>query len=360
MTTPIRTFTPEEILTGNRSTRFYLDILDATDAPLMRLDGVTGGKLDWVSNAMIKGGGDLTVIDVDQTINWLTARLRPVMVIDGLPIQPLGVFLPSEAPESWGNGRSWAVKLLDKTTILDQDKVAETYALASGTVVTTAVIALIASSGITNYAVTASVKTLAGSLVWSAGTGKLRIINDLLDAINYFSLYANFDGQMVAEPYTVPAQRPLRYQFVDGPSAIYEPGFTMDVDIWNIPNRVTLIGVGDGVTAALTSTIDNTDPLSPYSIANRGRVIGVTETGVEAADQTTLDSLARTRLIELTSPTSGVEISHAPVPGLAVNQAVKFRRTPAGIDATHTVSKTTITLKGDALAITTLRKVANI
>lgn len=357
---PVRVFTAAEILTGNRSTRFYLDILDSNDSPIGRLDGVTDGKLDWLSTAVVKGAGQISVTDVDQEINWLTARLKPWMLIEGLPAQPLGIFLASEAPESWNAGRSWSVKLLDKTTILDQDTVNATYGLASGTVATTAIIALIESAGITNHAVTASAKTLDGDLVWSVGTSKLRIINDLLDLINYFSLFANFEGQVVAQPYIVPANRPLFYEFIDGSSSIYEPSFNRDNDIWSVPNRVTLIGVGDGTTAALTSTIDNTDPLSPYSIANRGRVIGHTESGIEAVDQTALDTLAQKRLIELTSPTAGVEIAHAPVPGLAVNQAAQFRRTLAGIDARHVVFKTAITLKGDALALTTLREVVDL
>lgn len=357
---PVRVLTPTEILEGNRSTSFYFDLLDQTDAPIGRLDGVTGGKLDWLATAVIKGGGQIAVVDIAQDIDWLTARLKPYMVIEGLPPQPLGVYLAAEAPETWDSGRSWGVKLLDKTTILDQDTVSATYGLAAGTVVTTAIIALIESAGITNHAVTASVKTLDGDLVWSVGTSKIRIINDLLDLINYFSLFANFEGQMVAQPYIVPANRPLFYEFIDGSTSIYSPQFAKDADIFGIPNRVTLIGVGDAATAALTSTIDNADPLSPYSIANRGRVIGHTESGIEAADQTALDSLARKRLIELTSPTFGVEISHAPIPGLAVNQAAQFRRVLAGIDARHVVFKTAITLKGEALAVTTLRQVVDL
>lgn len=357
---PIRTFTPEEILTGSRSTKYYLDILDANDGPLIRLDGVTDGKLDWVANAAVKGGGDLTVRDVNQTIDWLNVRLRPVMAIDGLPEQPLGVFLVSEAPESWENGRSWAVKLLDKTTILDQSITTATTAYGVGTVVTTTIAAILDSIGATNYQITPSAATLSGALTWQAGTSRLRIINDLLSVINYFSLYANFDGQFVAEPYTLPANRPIVYEFVDGANAIYEPSFTRDYDIWKIPNRVVVVGQGDGTTAALTSSIDNTDPNSPYSIANRGRVIGYTEEGVEAADQTTLDAYARRRLVELTTPTAGVEIRHAPVPGLTVNQTVRFRRIPANIDARHTISKTEIALKGQALAVSTLRQVVDL
>jgi hypothetical protein len=357
---PIRILTPQEILVGSRNTRFYVDVLDQNDSPLARLDGVTDGELDWLSNATVKGGGDLTVKDVEQTIDWLSARLRPYMVIEGLPVQPLGVWLPAEAPESWANGRSWAIKLLDKSTILDQDSVAQTYALAAGSVVTNEIVTLIQSAGITNHAITASVAVLDGDLVWSAGTSKLRIINDLLDLINYFSLYSNFEGQMVGSPYVLPANRPIAYEFIDGPESIYEPNFARDADIWSIPNRVTLVGVGDGTTAALTSTADNVDPLSPYSQPRRGRVIGRTETGIEAVDQAALDAAAKTRLIELTSPTAGVEISHSPVPGLYINQAAKFRRQPAGIDARHVVSRTHLKLTGKALAVSTLREVVDL
>lgn len=360
MTMPIRTFTPEEILTGHRNTKYYLDILDANEAPLTRLDGVVDGKLDWVANAAVKGGGELTVRDVNQNVNWLTVRLRPVMAIEGLPEQPLGIFLVSEAPESWENGRSWAVKLLDKTTILDQDVITETYGVAAGTFVTTAITTILSGAGIGNYNVTASAATLPGAQTWPPGTSKLRIINDLLSIVGYFSLYSNFDGQLVAEPYVLPAYRPVVYEFLDGANAIYEPSFTRDYDIWKIPNRVVVTGQGDGTTAALSSSIDNTDPDSPYSIANRGRVVGYTEEGVEAADQATLDAYARRRLVELTTPTAGVEIRHAPVPGLTVNQTVRFRRVPADIDARHTVSKTEIALQGNALAVSTLREVVDL
>lgn len=358
--TPVRILTQQEILTGNRNTKFYLDVLDSDDAPQARLDGVTDGKLDWVANAVVKGAGELTVIDVDQGINWLTVHLRPVMLIEGLPAQPLGVFLVSEAPENWGNGRSWSIKMLDKSTILDQDTVLETYALDTGTIVTTAIRSLIESAGITNHAITSSTATIPAPLVWNAGTSKLRIINDLLALINYFSLFSNFNGQMVGNPYILPAKRPLSYEFIDGSQSIYESRFNRDNDIWSIPNRVTVVGVGSGTTAALTSTKDNNDVSSPYSIVNRGRVIGHTETGVEAATQAILDAYAQRRLVELTSPTASVEISHSPVPGLAINQAARFRRQPAGIDARHVVSKTSITLKGNALATSTLREVVDL
>lgn len=358
--TPTRVFTQAEILTGSRNTRYYLDLLDGSDSFVRRLDGTVSGKLEWLVNRQVKGAGDITLRDVSQPIDWLTARVRPVMVIDGLPEQRLGVFLAAEAPDGWDNGRSWAVKLLDKTTILDQDIITTTYSVDAGTVVTTTIISIITGAGIANYAITPSAATLPGAMAWQAGTSKLRIINDLLKVIGYFALYANFDGALVGEPYTLPASRPILYELIDGDTSVYDPNFTRDVDIWTIPNRVVIVGQGDGTTAALTSSIDNTSASSPYSIANRGRVIGYTESGVEADSQATLDAYARRILVEKTTPTSSVQISHSPLPGVSVNNAVRFRRVPAGIDARHTVLRTTITLDGTQLATSELREVVDL
>lgn len=357
--TPTRVFTEEEILTGNRNTRYYLEILDQSESFVARLDGVQSGYLDWIANAVVKGGGQLVVTDVSQPINWLTSRLRPVMVIEGLPEQPLGIFIAAEAPSSWDRGRTWSIKLLDKTALLDRDIITATYSVAAGTVVTTEIATIIAATGITNYSITASTATLTGALIWKPGTSKLRIINDLLAAINYFSLYANFNGQLIGEPYVLPASRPVVYEFLDGPSSIYSPLFDQDADFAKIPNRVVVTGVGDGTTEALTSVAENNDSDSPYSIPNRG-VVGYAEEGVEADSQATLDAYARRRLVELTTPGTSTDISHSPLPGLAVNSVVRFRRVPAGIDAKQTVSKTRINLDGKALAQTTIREVVDL
>jgi len=361
---PVRVLTSDEILTGNRYTSFRYDLLSREEAPKGVLDGVDEGRpgsLDWVANASVKGGGSITIVDIGQSVDWLNDRIRPVIIIDGVGEFPLGVFLFSETPETWGDtGRSWTVGLLDKTTIPDQDAVDTTYALDAGTVITTAVTDLITSTGETNIAVTPSTATLAGPLVWDAGTTKLQIINDLLAAANYFSLHCDGNGQFRAEPYIRPAARPILWEFLDGETAIYSPDFERDIDLFNIPNKVVAVGQGSASTAALTSTATNEDPTSPYSYPSRGRWITSTVTGVEAADQATLDARARRRLIELTSPTASVAVQHAYVPGLTANDVVRLRRVPAGIDARHVVSKTQITLDGTALVKTTLTEVVDL
>lgn len=348
-------------LTINRTSSVSVELLTETEAPAGTLDGVRGGSVVYTAAKSVHGSAALTVADNGQAVDWLTARIRPVVTIDGYGDTALGVFLVSEAPESWGDtGRVWAIKFLDKCTILDQDPVDAAYALDAGSVVTDEIVTLIESTGETNHAITPSTATLANPLVWPAGTTKLQIVNDLLSVINYFSLFTNGEGQFRGEPYVKPASRPTVWDFLDGANCIYLPTFTKDVDLFAIPNKVLAITQGDGTTAALTSTATNTDPTSPYSTVSRGRTITRTITGVEAADQATLDAFAERRLIELTTPTASVEIQHAFVPDVAFNRAVRFRRTPAGIDGRHVVSKTEVSLDPTALAKSTLTEVVDL
>lgn len=364
ITVPVRSLTADETLTGNRSSDVRIDLLTRTEAPKGVLDGYDvdhPGSLNWIANASVKGGGQIPVVDTGQDVDWLNDRFRPVLVIDGVGEFPLGVFLASEKPETGGDtARSWTVGLLDKTTIPDQDAVESTYSLDAGTVITDAVVDLIASTGETNMAITPSSATLSGALVWEAGTTKLQIINDLLDAANYFSLYCDGSGQFRAEPYVRPAARPILWEFLDGDKSIYDPNYTRDVDLFSIPNKVIVVGVGDGTAPALTSTATNEDPFSPYSYPSRGRWITRTYTGVEIADQATLDEYAQRRLIEATTPTANVTVAHAYVPGLTINNAVRLRRVPAGIDARHVLSRTEIVLDGTSLVRSTLTEVVDL
>lgn len=349
------------VLTGNRSSSIRVDLLSAVEAPVGTLIGVRSGSVVHTSAKSVHGSAAFTVVDVGQDVDWLNARFRPVLTIAGYGDVALGVFLVAEAPEAWGDvDRVWSVKLLDKGTILDQDKVEATYALDAGTVVTTAIIALIESTGETNYSITPSSATLVNPLTWPPATTKLQIVNDLLSIINYFSLFCNGDGQYRGEPYVKPASRPIMWEFLDGENCIYLPALVKDVDLFAIPNKVVASTTGDGTTAALTSNATNTDPLSPYSTVSRGRTIVHPETGVEAPDQATLDAYTERRLIELTTPTASIDIQHAFVPTLMFNHAAILRRVPAGIDGRHVVSKTEVSLNPTALVKSTLTEVVDL
>lgn len=342
-------------LTGHRVESWRVDLLTAGDVNVGTLDGVTGGSIEQNVAAIISGGGSIDVTDTGQGVDWLQARVQPWWTANGIS-WPLGVFLASTPRETHdATDRSWSVDLLDKLAVLDADAVDGSYSLAAGTVVTTAVAAVIASAGEGATAITASAETLTTGMVWEAGTSKLRIVNDLLASINYFSLRADGYGRYVAQPYVRPQDPAAVWDFTQGPRAIHLARFTRDQDIAAIPNKVVLISTATGDTEAMVSVATNTDPASPYSEPSRGRWIVRTETGVEATSQAVLDALAARRLVDLSSVSATLEIAHAAIP-LDLNVVVSF--STGGVQARGVVRKTTIDLSVGALMRTTIREVS--
>lgn len=342
-------------LTESRTARFVYEWLDDDENLLGYVEGIVpGGTLTWSSSARIKGGGSISMRDTGQAFNWLRDRIRIREEVNGIA-WPLGVWIPTAPVSEWSaDSVGWSVELHDKLTILDNDLVQESYGLPVGTVVTDAVRALIESSGESNIAVTASPRTLAAAQVWVAGTPKLSIINELLSIINYFSLRTNGNGAFVVLPYQLPAERPISFEFIDGETAIYTPEFTVDLDIFNVPNVVICNTPGSDTTEALTVQAINDDPASPFSFTSRGRWIAHVYDDVEAADAAALQAYADKRLMEWSTPTRGITIHHGDVP-MTLLDRVRFRSGPADLDLTLIVDKTTVTLNATALAETNLR-----
>lgn len=347
---------------GNRTQWFTYELLDTDGAPKGALSGVTGGTLEWHASASVKGGGRITVQQASRSDhNWLKRRVKIVMHIEGLGKTPLGVFIPSAPSENWDDlNLSLELDLLDTSSILDNDYMAQTYTVPAGTVVTERVRDIIWSAGENAGAITHTADTLAHSMTWEAGTSKLEIINDLLSAANFFSLRADGHGRFRVEKYQSPAIRPVVARLYDNDQSIYSPVFTYEKDHWSVPNKVIFIGQGSGEEEALTSVVTNENPNSPYSYQNRGHWIVDVTSGVEATDQGALDAQARKRLAEVTSPTGTLSIDHAPLPSLTINDAVKFRRNEADIDIRATVQSTQISLDATALQRTELQEVVSL
>lgn len=341
-------------LLDHRDESWQWDKLTLAEAPAGTLDGVEAGTLEFNVNATIRGGGSLTWSgSPEQEPDWSKILLQPWYVLRTADMEirwPRGVFIPAAPVDSHNDtGKTVEVELYDKLLILDQDKVDTTYTVGKGANVVAAVRAVISSAGQTRHAIEDSTSTLRSAMVWEAGTSKLRIVNDLLDSINYFSLWCDGYGVYQGNPYKAPSARPVVRTFVDDEDSIYSPDFTHDRDMFNIPNKVIQVGRGDGDTPGLVATATNTDPGNPYSQPSRGRWIVHVDTDVEAASQAVLDGIAARRLGELAQVASAVDFTHAHVP-LELNDVVVFERGSQGLALTATVQTMSIsTTPGDLM-----------
>lgn len=347
---------------GNRIQWFTYHLQDNDGAPKGALIGVTGGSLEWHANAQVRAGGKITVQQESrEDHDWTKRRVKIVMHIDGLGDYPLGVFIPSAPTEDWDDTNlTLTIELLDKCSVLSEDYVEETYTLAEGTNVTTAVRSLINAVGEQAGSITDGSETLSSAMTWDAGTSRLTIINDLLQAADYFALYADGDGNFRVEKQRAAASRPIRYEFIDNYRSIYLPQFKFDKDIYSIPNKVIVIGQGTEEEEAPVAVATNENPNSPYSYQSRGRWITDVLKGVEATSEDSLQSHANRRLRALSSPQGTLTISHAPLPWLDVNDAVRFKRDPADFDMRCVVQSVQMELNETSLAVTSLLEVVDL
>lgn len=346
--------------------QFYL--LDSTDTQIGVLDGVQpGGSAQWSAASSVKGSGTINVLDLGQGIDWLNVRIKPTVTIAGIDgEQPLGIWLPAAPDEKWTDlGRSWQVSLTDKTSLLDQDIWTDgnsnpaVYTAGPGTNIIATVRAQIAAVGGTTGAITDDPSSLSSAMTWDVGTTRLKIVNDLLDAGGFFSLYCDMFGNFRADKYRKPSDRPVAFQAL-GPftqSGVMSPDWKVTRDIYAVPNRFVAIGQGTDATAALVGTATNTDPASPYSYTSRGRWVTTVATGVAAVDQAAIDTYAQRHLQSATQITSTFAMQHLTLPGLQVNDVVQVINTAAGIDVLCTVANTTVPFDPAALASSTLGEV---
>lgn len=340
------------------------DMLDNDDNFIGEFPGVTGGSLTMNVFADIKNGGTFAWKGRVQP-QWLGFRIRPIYhatLIDGTQIEwPFGIYIPS-TPEPEYNGMSIAasVEFYDKTLVLSEDAVFSTFTLPAGALVTQEITNLIAGAGETMYSIVDSTLRLVNPVVWKAGTSKLRIINDLLETINYFSLYCDTAGYFRVEPYVAPEYRGSMWDFVHGEHSIYQPRFSNKQDYFGKPNRMVLLSQGSGDEEGMTATATNVQspdkPLDPLAYGGlRGtRWVTATEEGVEATSQAVLNDLARRRLNSLSEVSSTFEFKHALVL-LDLNGIVTFQNSREGFDTKGVVQTMEIPcVTGKAAQVSTL------
>jgi hypothetical protein len=267
--------------------------------------------------------------------------------------------------------------LLDRATVLDQDKTDASYTVDTSTPILQAVAAVIASAGERIDIDAAVTDTLASPMVWEAGTSKLQIVNDLLSALNYNSLWVDGIGRYQATPYVVPARRSLTYellnqprQLVDGEQSIYSAEWSRDRDMFSVPNKTIAVQSGSDDAPALVGVYTNEDPASPFSYPSRGRWITNVLSDVDVPDFSAeadpaaatvafLEAKAQQSLIASSAVQAAVTVKHLPVP-LRVSEVMRFKSTPAGIDARHVVTGLKLDANPLGLMESTLQEVIDL
>lgn len=326
---------------------FTYDLLNNSDKTIGRLSGVeSGGSLTFSVSADVRGQGSLNVTKL-KDVDWLHSRVR--VSYNGIPLITAIPAVPQENYRSTSVG--YTVNLLDKSSILLGDNFGGTYAVAAGSNIISKVVEVIQSTGETAIAIEASSLTLANDVVWEANTSKLRIVNDLLAAANYFALWCDGMGYFRSTPYTSPTYRGISYTFVDDSGGMYLPEFSRSYDPYGVPNRVICIGKTDGDAPLQKTAVDTTAPFGyPYRPWSTQ-----TFTDVEYADAANLQAIADRKLADAQQVSETFEFTH-PYLGFDLNEVVSFTNARLGTRLA-TVQKQTYSLTTGGLIKSIVRSI---
>lgn len=331
-------------------------LLNSSDEPVMRLDGVTGGSVTLQGLTRLGGHGTLALDERrGQDIDWLKQRVQHVYHDGEGGSWAVATMLFTSPTEHYSEYvKSFEVSTLPKTQIIDEDSFEAEYSLAEGINIIDTVVGIIQSTGEARIAVTRSSATLANPQAWEAGESKLTIINDLLDAAGYWSLHVDGAGQFRVEPYVDPGDREAVHHFEQGEASVHFPDWTRSQDLSAVPNRYVCVGQGSDEEPPLVGVAENMDPDSPFSFQARGRWITRREDGVEASSQQVIDQLAQRRLLAAMSPVEHVKATHKML-DLAPNDAIRF--TDSGYSRKLTIQNMTIPFTFDAHILAEWRRI---
>jgi hypothetical protein len=268
-------------------------------------------------------------------IDWTQYKVQPWYFLDATSgiKWPMGVFRAAAPTQRYDSlPVAGEIQLFDKMLELDQDGPIASFTVANTLAVTDAIEQILTELGKTKFVIETSSKKLTNNMTWTAGTPWLKIINELLDAINYFSVWVDPYGFFRISAYVDPAARGVAWVFKDNESSILIPEFDREEDYFSVPNRFIGVATSSGELPPLTSFAENNDPNSRTSFAHRGEWITVTEEGIEAADQATLDAITERRLRELSDITQTLDIQVAAVP-MDLNSVVEFESIISGLES---------------------------
>lgn len=297
-------------------------------------------------------------LSITRELLWGVDLVRPYMVLtDGVRTARfnVGVFALTTPERNVGaTPETYDVSGFDRLYLLLRE-VGDSYTVAAGTEVLTAVRAVVTAAGLSGVLLDGSATgvTVPVARVWplvadSNPTTYLRIINDLLASINYRSLFTDENGLYRSEPYVEPAARGPQFTFdADSATTIVGEDRRVVEDKWKRPNKWVFVN----------TTLAGDPPPAPvegagiYTVNDTAdqTARGLTWTSVvqyEAASQTALVGLGNRRVADDKRVTSTLTLTVGPFPPLGHADIYTYRDVALGVDRKVQLIAATVDLTG--------------
>lgn len=357
--------------------RVMLTTPDGQDIGL--LDGVESGSVTLSATSRLRASGQLSLTETSQRIDWFNMHARVDYVPVGMEGWPVATFVMSSPTRSVNDHRvTREVELLSTLAYLDRmatDRI-EQVSHAHLTDVTqwslTARYAARARNlrmGFTRFlewGKDGQYGDILEAITYDVGTNVLTMFNDCARVVGWGALTPDPYGVITGGPYIRPSRRPVSYVFREGDSAIHSADWTIDRDVFSVPNVVICVGTpgsddtqrgeskySAGPTPAVVGVARNDNPRDPLSTVNRGEIMHV-ETGVKATSQAAINQIAQRILTEKAMPAASLVIEHLPI-NIRPGEVVEF--ISQGQRLRGTVQEMKIPLSPTALVTTTIKEI---
>lgn len=350
-------------LISNCKIKFEYDLLDKSEKKIGTLDNVEC-SISFESEAEIKKSANIIVNEREyKNIDFLNERIRPVFCLE-MDQQWIkwnqGIFLLSSPERVEKDGDIYRdIEAYDGLLVLKEDKVDNRYLIKAGSFYTEEIRELILSSGITKISIQESSLALSVDKEYEIGTSKLKIINDLLLSINYYSLFVDNNGFYTARKYTDPQKREYEFEYLTDKNSITTYGSSEVLDLFGVPNKFVRY-VENPESGYLISTFINDKASNKLSTVSRGRNITDIASVNDIADQETLDEYVKRIANEKSQVFGGYRFSSLIMPHHTFLDCLRVRNDELGISEKVIETAWSMDLKVDALMQHTCKKVVEL
>ena len=343
------------------------------------LDGVESGSVTLSATSRLRASGQLSLTETPQEIDWFNMHARVDYVPVGMEGWPVATFVMSSPTRSVNDHRvTRDVELLSTLAYLDRmatdriEHVADAHLTDDsrwGLVGRYAAKARNLRMGFTKFGEYGRVggqSLINEAIAYDVGTNVLTMLNDCARIVGWGALTPDPYGVITGGPYIRPSRRPVSYVFREGDAAIHSADWTIDRDIFSVPNVVVCVGTpgsddtqrsddkyGAGPTPAVVGVARNDNPRDPLSTVNRGEIVHV-ETGVKATSQAAINQVAQRILTEKAMPAASLVIEHLPI-NIRPGDVVEF--ISQGQRLRGAVQEMKIPLSPTALVTTTIKEI---
>lgn len=343
------------------------------------LDGVESGSVTLSATSRLRASGQLSLTETAQQIDWFNMHARVDYVPVGMSGWPVSTFVMSSPTRSVSEHRvTRDVELLSTLAYLDRmstdriEQVEDAHLSGKGKhsligrYAAKARNLRLGFTGFGEYSLVGGPSLINESIAYDVGTNVLTMLNDCARLVGWGALTPDPYGVITGAPYIRPSRRPVSRIFREGETAIHSAEWTIDRDIFSVPNVVVCVGTpgsddtqrgadkyNAGPSPAVVGVARNDNPRDPLSTVNRGEIVHV-ETGVKATSQSAIDQVAQRILTEKSMPAASLVIEHLPV-NIRPGEVVEF--ISQGQRLRGTVQEMKIPLSPTGLVTTTIKEI---